>query len=111
MARKESLLIGVRDADHGRDAALDIVVRGGPAGDRYSHRSVALPLCACAPAGSISLDGGDDAPSLFRANEGNQDLVQHDIVQNSESSGAQAIGEEARLAAVALDHLTQPGAA
>ena len=62
-------LDGLRNPDHGIGAALDIFVGGGPTGDGNPHGGLVLPDSAAAPAGSVSLNFCNDAPSLFRAAE------------------------------------------
>ena len=74
-----------------------------------------MAVCPCqtvraAPAGPVVLDGGDDGAGAFRLAEGDEDLIQHDLVEDGVACVAQTLGEARRLAAVALDHLGQPRA-
>ena len=45
--------------EHRREAALHVVLGGGPAGDADAHRRAALPHRHAGPAGAVLLDGGD----------------------------------------------------
>ena len=46
-------------AQHGREAALHVLLGGRPAGDADAHRRAALPHGHAGPAGAVLLDGGD----------------------------------------------------
>ena len=57
----EFFLFALRDANHCRDAAVDVGVGGGPAGDADSHGGLTLPDGYAAPAGAVFLKFFDDA--------------------------------------------------
>src|SRR6202453_2093937 len=57
------------NSDHRRDAALDIVIRGGPAGHADAHCRMPVPLRSSAPAGPITLHARDDSPGFLLAAE------------------------------------------
>src|SRR6202020_16198 len=86
------------------DALVDVGVGGGPVADADAHGGLILPDCAAAPAGSFLLNGGDGAAGLFGSAEGDEDLVEDDVVEDWMAGGAEGVGEAASLAAVALDH-------
>ena len=75
-----------RDSDHGGDAAVDIGVGGGPAGNADAHGGAALPDGDAAPAGAVVLKFFDDALGFFGVAEGDEDLVEDDIVQDLEAT-------------------------
>lgn len=63
-----------------------------------------MPDSDAAPAGTVFLKFFDDALSFFGVAEGDEDLVEDDVVQDLEAGRGKLIGEPARLLAVALDH-------
>jgi len=63
-----------------------------------------LPDGDATPAGAIFLKFLDDALGLFGVPEGDEDLVEDNVVQDLEASGGKLVGETAGLFAVTLDH-------
>ena len=73
-------IISARDPDHRSDAAVDIGVGGGPAGNADPHGGPALPDGYATPTGAVFLKFFDDALGFFGIAEGNEDLIEHDVV-------------------------------
>src|SRR5437899_1610232 len=96
------------DPHDGGHAAFDIFVGGSPAGDGDAHGGLTVPLRTAAPASAVRLNFGDDAASLLRAAKGYEHLIQHNFVQHGETGRSQTVSEESGLAAVALNHFSQP---
>ena len=63
-----------------------------------------MPNSDAAPTGAVFLKFFDDALGLFGRAEGNQNLVENDVVQDLEAGGGKVIGEFSRLFAVPFDH-------
>src|ERR1700681_798150 len=83
-----------RHPDHCREAALDILIRGCPAGDADPHRGTSMPLCSTAPAGAIILHIRNHAASLIRTTKGHEHLVEHDLIQHLESCLFETLTED-----------------
>src|ERR1043166_5093130 len=62
--------------NHCSDAAIDIRIGGGPAGDADAHGGAALPDSYAAPASAFVLKLFDDALGLLGVAERNEDLVE-----------------------------------
>ena len=104
-------LDGLRNPDHGVGTAFNVFVGSRPTRYRNPHRGLVLPDSAAAPAGSVSLNFCNDAPSLFRAAERHENLIENYIVEHAYACAAQPFGKQARLPAIAFDHLSQASSA
>src|ERR1700722_2453491 len=98
------------NSDHGRCAALDVIIRGRPTGYADTHGCLPMPLCASAPAGAVVLHSGDHAPRLLITAKGDHYLVQHHVVEDAETRLAQQLSKQPCLATVSLDEFAQPAA-
>src|ERR1700719_3814051 len=78
-------LPGFRHSEHCREAALDIFIRGCPAGDADPHRGTSMPLCSTAPAGAIILHIRNHTASLLGTTKRREQLVEHDLIQHFKS--------------------------
>ena len=99
------------EADHSREGAVDIVVGGSPRGDGDAHGGAALPDGAAAPARTVGLERGDNRAREFVGAKADEDLVDHDVVQNVGSGSAEFVGEAAGVRAGAVDHFGDAEAA
>ncbi len=111
LADLDKLALGGCGAQNGRHASLYIFILRGPRGYTYAHRSATLPLSGTAPASAVALHAFDDLAGSSGVAKGNQDLVEHNLIQNLVSALLQRFGEAAREATVPLDQIRQPSAA
>src|ERR1700674_995219 len=70
------------DTQYGVETQLDILICRRPITDADPHRRAALPYGPCAPARAALLNRLDGALSLFGVSEGNQDLIQYNVIQH-----------------------------
>jgi hypothetical protein len=92
---------------HGRNAPLDIIVRGRPTGNADSHGRLPLPLRASAPAGALVLHACDDPSGVLVTAKGYQHLVEDHVVKDGVARLAQQTREQPCLPAVSLDEFPQ----
>src|SRR5262252_5033382 len=104
-------LHAVSNANHGVGADLDIERRRGPGRDADSHRVTAMPHRSAAPAGAIALDGVDHGLRSFIAPERDKHLIDHDVVENLESSRSEALGKASGVLAGPFDETADTRAA
>ena len=88
-------------------AALYIVIGGGPITHTDAHCGAALPDGASAPAGSVFLNGGDGCQRPRGRAERDQDLVQNNLVEDFEARGTKTVAEAPSLAAISFDHFRE----
>src|SRR5262245_38690646 len=79
-------------AEDGGEAALDVNRGGGPGGDADAHGGAPLPGGAAAPAGAVGLDAGDHPAGGGVVAEGDEDLVEDDVVEHGVARRAQTRG-------------------
>lgn len=72
---------------------------------------MALPARDAAPAGAVLLDGRDDALCRLGVAEGDEHLIEHDVVEYLVACRAEPLGETGGVAAGALDEIGYPAAA
>lgn len=87
------------------ERTLDIVLARRPARHTDAHRRVPLPLRRPAPAITLTLNRIDDAPIRLIVTERDDDLIQHDLVQDRVAGLRQSGLESACVATTAIDHL------
>lgn len=68
-------------SEHGTETQLDIIICGRPIAHTDTHCCAALPYGASAPTCAILLNSFYGALSLLSTSEGNQDLIQYDLIQ------------------------------
>lgn len=98
-------------ADEGGEAALDILISGGPGGDTDSEGAAAGPDGGTEPALAFGLNGLEPSEGLLVGREGGEDLVEGDFVENLDVVKGEDGGKVACMAAAALDHFAEAGAA
>ena len=99
------------EAEHSREGAVDIVVAGSPRGDGDPHRGAALPDGAAAPARTVGLERGDNRAREFVGAKADEDLVDHNVVQNVGSGSAEFVGKATSVRAGAIDQIRDAGTA
>ena len=99
------------DAEDGGDAEVDVGFGRRPRGDADAHRGAALPHGDAGPAGAFGLDGGDHPGGAGGVAEGQEDLVENDVVENLEARCRKFFGEAASEGAIAGDEGGKAGAA
>src|SRR5262245_2010828 len=77
-----------RDANDRLKTALDILFGRRPRRDADTHRRPPLPNSSAEPAGSVGLNRLDHAPGSFIIAEGDQRLVESNVVEDFVSCGA-----------------------
>src|SRR6267142_1753689 len=99
------------NTDHCGETSLHVLFCSRPGRDANAHRCLALPDCACAPAGTILLDTSYHFAGHVRAAEGHQHLIDHHIIQHCESCFPETLREPLCMSARPLDQCAQPRAA
>jgi|GEM_PF-3811813 len=86
-------------------ACLDIVGCGCPVGHAYPHCGPALPYSRAAPENPAPLDFVHNRPCFFRRAKRNQNLIQHDLIQNFEPVACKTSCERLSLVAASCYHI------
>src|ERR1700761_5450111 len=102
---------GAGTADDCIDASFHIVIGSRPVAHADAHGGVALPDCASAPAGAFLLYGSDGCLGLLRRAKGDKNLIQNNVIENVEASGAESGTESLSLAAVAFNYFSETATA
>ena len=97
----------VSDADDCLDAALNIGLRGGRRGNADAHGRGALPDSAPAPAFTIGLDGRDNPAGDIGFAKGNQHLIEHDLIEDTETGCSKPFGKVRGITAMPLHQVCQ----
>src|SRR3954471_11416798 len=94
-------------------AAVDVRLRRAPVRDRDAHRRAALPARAAGPARALGLHGsGHRIRGAVVVAEAEEDLVEHDVVEDLDAVLArERRGEPLRQRAAALDEVGHAAAA
>src|SRR5579863_4689149 len=92
-----------------RYGARDVVVGGRPGTDADAHGGPAFPGRSSAPTCARVLDQSDDALRPVVIPEGDDRLVQDDLVQDLDAVAFQLVGYLPRLTAVAVHQFGQAG--
>src|SRR6202007_3354881 len=76
----------------------------GPVANADAHGGAALPDGASAPACAVLLNRGDGCLGFFGRPKRDENLIEDDVVEDVEASGAESVAEAAGPAANAFDH-------
>ena len=85
------------------ETALDVFFGGCPTRNADPHSGAPVPLSPAAPAGPLLLHASNDATSFLGVAKAHEYLVEHDLIENFESSLLETVSENASPAAVSLD--------
>src|SRR5207302_2569591 len=104
LSRRQHL---ARHSQHGRHAALDVVLRRRPRGDADAHGGASLPHRPSRPARAVRLYARDDTTGHLAVAKGDQHLIDHHVVEDLVPGLPQAVGEARCMATGALDQVGQ----
>src|SRR4051812_12117523 len=90
---------------------IDVVGRCRPVAHRDTHRCPALPHRAAEPAGAVRLDSRNDCPRrVVVVIKPDEDLVEHDIIENVNTvKAAQRVREPSGMRAATVDDTGDAG--
>src|SRR5215211_2327497 len=110
--RTDALRLGGEHPPDRLDRTVDVGLGRRPVGDGDPHQPPAVPGRAAHPAGALALDALDYPVGALVVAEPHQDLVEHDVVRDRDTTdSAQLLGEAPRERAAALDQVGEPIAA